>query len=508
MFNLSKKQYCDAVRCPKMLWLKNNKPEVFDEAAVDQSLLENGKKIRDLAKSYFGEYAEVPYDGDGSKMICKTKEFIDGGTPVIAKASFSYNGLFCSVDILKKSDAGYEIYEVKSSTTVYEQHSTEVKKCYKDDAAYQYYVLSKCGIQICRVCIVYVNKKYNFSSADGLDLKQFFNFEDITDEVRQKMPEVEANIERFREYMDQNEEPADAIGEHCKKPHECGCWQYCTRHLPKPNVFDITGRGREFPLSTKIKYYRQGTISFEDLSKCPDVTQKQMLQIEHQLKDLPPHVEKENIQDFLNELSYPLYFLDFEAFPPAIPQYDNSKPYEKITFQYSLHSIEAEGGELKHTEFLAYPGADPRRAVAEQLCRDIPENVCVLAYHASFEKGRIKELSNLYPDLATHLLNIHGNIKDLEVPFQDKHYYTRAMQGLTSIKVVLPALFPNDPELDYHNLEGVHNGLDASATFAAMAEMSQEELERSRQQLLKYCGLDTLAMVKIWQKLKEAVANP
>ena len=121
-----------------------------------------------------------------------------------------------------------------------------------------------------------------------------------------------------------------------------------------------------------------------------------------------------------------------------------------------------------------------------------------------FEKGRIRELVDLYPDLAEHLMNIHDNIRDLMIPFQKGWYYSRAMEGSYSIKYVLPALFPDDPELDYHNLEGVQNGGEAMDMFARMQKMDPEELEKSRVQLLKYCCLDTYAMVKVWMKLLES----
>ena len=143
--------------------------------------------------------------------------------------------------------------------------------------------------------------------------------------------------------------------------------------------------------------------------------------------------------------------------------------------------------------------------MAEQLCRDIPRGVCTLAYNMAFEKARIKSLAALYPDLADHLTDIHDHIADLMVPFQKKHYYTAAMQGSYSIKYVLPALFPDDPDLDYHSLDGVHNGAEASAAFAAMAKMGPEELAACRENLLKYCGLDTFAMVRVLEKLKEKV---
>lgn len=299
--------------------------------------------------------------------------------------------------------------------------------------------------------------------------------------------------------MKQTEEPTDDIGEHCFSPYTCGFFGYCSRHLPTPNIFDVAGAR----VSTKFKCYRQGIVSFEDLNKCSLLSDTQYKQVEHELFDYPLYIDKESIRGFMKTVSYPLYFLDFESFQPAIPLYDNSHPYEQIVFQYSLHYIEHEGGELKHKEFLAYPGEDPRRRLAEQLCTDIPLDVCTTAYNMGFEKGRIRGLAEIYPDLSEHLMNIHDNIVDLMVPFRKKWYYRKEMQGSYSIKYVLPALFPDDPTLDYHNLEGVHNGGEASDAFAKMADMTKEEIEATREHLLKYCRLDTFAMVKIWEKLKE-----
>ena len=300
--------------------------------------------------------------------------------------------------------------------------------------------------------------------------------------------------------MRQKEEPDDGIGQQCFSPYVCGFFGYCTRMLPNPNVFDLSGMQNR----SKLKYYSQGKVSFQDLEG-EKLNVGCLLQIVHELHDISDHIEKAKIEEFLNKLSYPLYFLDFETFQPAVPLYDNSTPYEQIVFQYSLHYIEEAGGNLKHREYLAYPGEDPRRKLAEALCTDIPENVCVLAYNMGFEKGRIRSLAGLYPDLYDHLMNIYNHIEDLMIPFRQKEYYTRAMKGSYSIKYVLPALFPEDPELDYHNLEEVHNGTEASATFSQMAEMTPEQLESSRKNLLKYCGLDTYAMVKIWEKLQETV---
>jgi len=78
------------------------------------------------------------------------------------------------------------------------------------------------------------------------------------------------------------------------------------------------------------------------------------------------------------------------------------------------------------------------------------------------------------------------------------------MKGRSSIKVVLPALVP-EMQKAYKELELVQNGGDAMNVFPKLATMPQEHRDRYRCALLKYCELDTLAMVKVLEKLKKAV---
>ena len=158
-----------------------------------------------------------------------------------------------------------------------------------------------------------------------------------------------------------------------------------------------------------------------------------------------------------------------------------------------------------HKEYLAEVGIDPRRELAERLIKDIPTNVCVLAYNMGFERGVIKHLAEQFEDLRENLMKIHDNIQDLMLPFRHREYYQKEMEGSYSIKAVLPALFPNEPELNYHNLPVVHNGIEAQNIFASLSSKTKEEQQIIRDGLLKYCKLDTLAMVKVWEKLKEFI---
>ena len=497
--NFSKSKYCGLWQCPKIAWLRKYKPEQFTQ---DDSLAERmrvGNEIGDLVKGLFGPYVDVTVrDGeqlDLTEMSRRTTTEIAKQTPVICEAAFSWQGLYCAVDILRREGNGWAIYEVKSST-----HPE--KDVYLADVAYQTYVLAHCGISVTGIYLVTLNSEYVYDGT--LHMDELFRITDVSDQVAVELPQVENNIAIAQDFLSKQTEPDTPLSKSCRSPYNCGFWNYCTRGLPKPSVFDLYRTA----FSKKLSYYERGLVSYADLRSEPGITKPiHRMQINHALSEREAEIDRENIRSFLDKLSFPLYFLDFETVQPVIPKYVGTKPYAQIPFQYSLHYIEREGGELQHKEFLAEPGADPRRPLAERLCEDIPMDVCVTAYNKAFECTRLKELAETFPDLAEHLLNIQSHIVDLLVPFQSGWYYNRAMGGSFSIKSVLPALFPDDPELDYHNLEEIHHGGEAMAAFPAMEHMDTQQLERTRRNLLKYCGLDTYAMVKVWEKLREAAGT-
>lgn len=496
--NFSKSKYCNFIQCPKIVWLQKYKPEEYIIDESTKARMEAGSQIGDVAMGIFGDYIDVTtYTNeklDLKKMIEKTNKLIKSNQEIICEASFNYDGLYCAVDILKKETNGYSIYEVKSSTDYLKHYE------YIVDVAYQKYVLNKCGINVVSTNLVLINNQYVF---DGkLDLNKLFKVINIDDLVNHELKDVENNLNIAKSILENENEPNIDISLRCNTPHRCAFWQYCSKHLPKPSVFDLYRTN----FDKKIEYYKNGIISLEDLKKTNHfLGHVQDLQIKHSTEDLPDHIDVAGIKKFLNTLTYPLYFLDFETMQPVIPEIIGTRPYQQIPFQYSLHYIESPNGEVKHKEFLAESGKDPRRAIAESLCKDIPLDSCVLAYNKKFECGRINELANDFPDLRNHLININNNIKDLIDPFQSGLYYTKSMGNSFSIKNVLPTLFPNDSELDYHNLEDIHNGTEAMTIFPKIKDLPEEEQERARYNLLKYCELDTLAMVKIWQKLHSLI---
>ena len=494
--NFSKSKYCSFCQCPKILWLNKYKPEEKKEDPSKQERFEKGNVVGDLAMQLFGEFVEVTaFDQDGNldmaKMIETTSECLKNGTINICEASFAPKGHFCSVDILHKEKDGYAIYEVKSST--------HVSPVYITDVAYQKYVLEKCGIKVTGTYVVHINSDYVFDGS--LEVQKLFTIKDVWALVEEesKNHDIDADLIKMNEICECENEPNIDLSINCREPYECAYWEYCSRHLPKPNVFDVY----KMSFGKKIEAYQNGYFEFGDVRQAVKLNKMQKRQLDFVLKNIDEHIDKDGIKSFLDTLTYPLYFLDFETMQLTIPEYPNSKPYQQITFQYSLHYIENEGGEIKHKEFLGESGVDPRRALAEQLVNDIPTDACVLAYNKGFECGRIKELATLFPDLSDSLMKIRDNIKDLIDPFHDGYYYNQAIGNSFSIKSVLPAMFPNDPELDYHNLEGVHNGGEAMSLFPKIKDLPLDEQAVARKNLLKYCELDTYAMVKIFLKLIE-----
>ena len=506
MSTLSKSKYTLSCQCLKALWLRCNKPE---EAVVDAALearFAAGSQIGKMARSLFGDYTDTTaYTNDGqldiSAMIRTTQQLMQSGCDVICEAAFSTPNHYCAVDILRKTAHGWAIYEVKSSTShmiVKDPEKTFGK--YAADIAYQRWVLEQCGVNVTETYLVTVNSDYVYMGQ--LDIQQFFNIVPMDAIASNEYLKVPNQVTMALQTMGDSQEPEMDLSANCNKPYKCAFWKkYCTKHLPTPSVFNLYGVGCNF--NQQLKLYKQGIISYEALAQ-QSLGPIQTLQVNSWLNQ-QEYINQAGIMTFLNKVSYPLYFLDFESMQPAVPIYPNSKPYMQICFQYSLHYIEQEGGELKHKAFLAKSnGQDPRRELAESLCDDIPRDACIMAYNDPFEKTRIKEMASIFPDLEGHLMNIHDHIIDLLIPFREGNYYRPDMGGSFSIKVVLPSLFPNDSELDYHKLsELVQNGGDAMTIFPKMKDMHPEEEQTARKALLEYCKLDTYAMVKIWRKMIE-----
>ncbi|MGH2308137.1 DUF2779 domain-containing protein (plasmid) [Arcobacter cryaerophilus gv. pseudocryaerophilus] len=489
---LSKSLYTRGLQCQKSLWLKkHNKNVLAKPDSKAEAIFQNGNTIGDLACKLFPNGIEIPYDNTTFEdKINLTKQYINEGYENIYEATFKFDDILIMVDILNIKDNSITINEVKSST--------QVKDVYLHDASIQYYVLNGLGYDVKKVNIIHINNEY--IRGKELDINQLFSIVDVTYEVKELQANIKNNLEIFRKTLTKDEEPNIDIGTHCNDPYECDAKNYCWNHIPQYSVFDIS----RLKSQKKFELYKNGIIEFKQITDINSFSISQQIQIKSEINNVEI-INKEAIKDFIDTLTYPIYHLDFETFQQAIPEFEGLSPYQQIPFQYSLH-IEHKDGTLEHKEYLALDGIDPREQIAKRLVEDIPSNVTVLAYNMGFEKGVIRKLASSFANLSDKLMAIHDNCKDLMTPFQNKDYYHPNMKGSYSIKYVLPALVP-EFENAYKELDLIHNGGEAMEAFANFSNITDEKLkQRYRDSLLEYCKLDTLAMVKILEKLRESVS--
>lgn len=489
---LSKSQYIRGLQCHKSLWLYKNKPELRDiPNQAQESLFNTGYDVGDLAKQLFPNGLEIEFDSSNFDwMIAKTKELILNGCEVIYEATFKENGIFAMADILVKNGSYWDIYEVKASTNVKEYHL--------NDASVQWYSLSNV-INLNKIYIVHINNKYE--RIGDLNIKELFSIVDITEEVQNRQYQIPFNIEQM-DLMLQNDMPNIDIGTHCSNPYSCDFEGHCWKHIPSPSVFNLYWMNG----AKKFEMYYKGLITYEDIPSDFALNTTQKLQVET-FKSNEPYIDKSLIKDFIQTVKFPINFFDFETFQNAIPRFEKQRPYMQIPFQYSLHILH-EDGRLEHKEFLGDENSDPRDVLINQMLNDISQNGSIIAYNQSFEITRIKELANYKIEKKDELLALFDRFVDLIVPFRGRGYYHPDFNGSFSIKSVLPSMFPNNDELNYKKLGSIQNGGDAMDTFANLHLLKDKsKRDEIRKDLLAYCHLDTLAMVRIFEKLKEIVKN-
>ena len=526
---LSKTTFKTGHRCERALWLDFHKPELADERFGDSST-ELGSEVGILARQYFPDTKLIDTFDENDPMrlqkAAKETEQWLNLSPCIAEATFFRGPHKCQVDLLKRYANGtYALIEVKSACNVREKNkAARVREDYLLDVGFQLWVLKGADIPVSKVYIMHPYKEFRL---DGeLDLESYFTFEDVSDEAAVIAANIadSGEIEKMLDVALAYTEPSCKCGKQCCSP-KC---QYLGHCLPEANLDDSVVWVGGIARQKAISLIQSGIVTMANLlanekaeaeeaatsgAKHKGLAEKTILQLAGK-----PSVDKSRLRDWLTPLEgKTLYWLDFETWQLPIPRFQGDKPWEQVPTQYSLHVTTPEG-KVRHSEFLAQAGSDPWDGIAEHLAANIPANAVIIAYNKSFERDRIRSMTAKKPDLANRLLssigegnNPEGKLVDLIEPFNKGMVYMPAMKGSRSIKVTLPALFPDDAGLDYHNLINhgdasplVQNGSMAMEAFAGLENMiDTAQVEATRENLLRYCELDTWAMVKIWLRLRE-----
>lgn len=487
---ITKTNYVSYCKCPKWLYLSIHKK---DEEEINEESIRKGNETGALARGLFGDFVLVGKDTlDINEKAEETKQYIEKNEEVICEASFIFRDLFCAVDILKKVDDGYEIYEVKSTTSLNDKNTL---LHYYQDVAFQCYVLTKLGYKVVGANLVLLNEDYvRFGPIDISGLFKIINIDEEKNYIKEK-EKVRDNLMKIRNIMNNAKEVDSPIISMCMNG-QCPFSKYCTKNIKEDSVLNLYSCRKRFVLNN------DGVDTFEKLLTQSEykLSEIQRRQIDFFLNDIKDtYVEKSNLNKFLANIKYPIYFLDFETINEAIPPFDNSGVYQQIPVQFSLHILQSDGS-LEHKEYVGNGVDDPRGDVFKYLLEYIKnDGGSIVSYNASFEKGRIAELSTL--EGCNEIIALNERFVDLLDVFRSGYIYNKDMRNSFSIKSTLPALFKDDAELNYKSLDEVHNGTEAMKVYNALRSLGKKEKESSIKNLLKYCELDTYAMVKLYQKM-------
>ncbi|HOU75921.1 MAG TPA: DUF2779 domain-containing protein [Candidatus Dojkabacteria bacterium] len=469
---ISKTDFIAYLDAPRHLWaIKHNKLTSLEISAFLRHLVKQGDDVEILAEKYIHKIL-MPKYGISIDDVILQPTHIDG--------SFQ-----ARIDVLIRNPRTkkWDMYEIKSSLKIDSTHIYDI--------TFQYLVFKE-KYEIGDKYIIHLNNKY--VRKGEIELDKLFEVENVNEDVdllKDKVWELRnealfvAQTENFTEVLN------------CIRPKDCPCLSICHPNLPNYSIYDINNlTGTESKIR---KLEKMGVKSIYDVPNDFILSTKQRFQIEV-AQSQKIYINNTKIQNELNKLNFPLYFLDYETFNPAIPLYNNYKPYQHITFQYSLHVKATPTSEYKHYEFIETNKVDPIPNLIASLRKNIGESGSIIVWYKPFETLRTKEMGELYPEFKDFCKNIVYRIYDLMNIFKKQYYLDSLTKGSCSIKQVLPTMAP---DLSYKDME-IAEGATAMTSWNKMVydkRLTEEQTNKFKNDLLKYCELDTLAMVRIYEKL-------
>ena len=487
MKNISKSKYIVGIGCPVWFWKEMNDPDSlpgYDEAT--EQLFATGHNVGELAKGLFPGGVDLPTE-DFGENIRKAEELVKE-RKILFEPGFSAKGLYCRSDVLVPLDDGsWELIEVKATT-----HAKDV---HHYDLAFQQYVLEACGLKISSTSVLHLNNQY--VRRGPLEIDKLFAKTDVTDGVLAELHNVEPNVARLREIQALPECPEVQMFGQCKAVYSCPV--HDELKLPDGHVTELNRGGKAAEVLMGM-----GVEMLRDVPEDFDLAVRQSIQVQG-AKTSQVHVEREPIREFIDGLKYPIWHFDFETVAFGVPEFDESRPYQPIPFQYSLHEEHADGTIIHH-EFLAVGEGDPRRALLETMKGQLGGTGSVTVYYQAFEKARLKEMARDMPEYAGWIGSVLDRVVDLYEVFGKYWYYNPSQRGSASLKRVLPAI----TDISYDGMQ-ISEGTAASAAFAGLRKAGETvgeydaEMAQLREALLTYCKQDTFAMVEILRKLRELI---
>lgn len=478
---MDKEAFTGAVTCLTQGWYLHRAPHEAPSPGLEWRFFV-GAQVARIARERLGTAPMLPRS-PVEDAVAATAETLARTEVLLAyEATFATENFVARADAVRRNGDVWDLIEVKSGKLPDNMSPEKVKSDYIDDIAFTTFVAQSAGPAIGRCVLILIRPDYRYGMPTGELLGEI----DVTDLAMDRAREFAAIAAEVAKSLNGDDRPEPALCPACK-----ACDFYASQcigvGIPDPVFLLPRLRGKRFD---QLRPY--GRISA--LPEDADLTEPQ------RRVATVFRTGKELIEPGLRHIdgvSWPAYYLDFESVNPAIPWFADDEPYEQIPFQYSVHVCDSPGHVIGHSQYIAPLDGDWRHALASQLLTDLGTNGSILMY-SPYEQRMIKYLARALPDLADRLLALLPRLFDLEPVFKDGYCHA-GFRGRTSIKETLPTMVK---ELSYEELD-VRNGSDAAALFALtrVGQYSAADWEERRAHLLKYCELDTFAMVRLHEEL-------
>lgn len=494
---ISKTTFLEYLYCPKNTWLKLHKPELLERFTLSEfelNLVEQGNEVEAYARNLFPGGVQVVTSGD--EACRETTRLMASRVPAIFQATFVIDGFIAKADVLawNKDKECWDLYEIKGTNSLKEDAR---ERDHVDDVVFQTSVLRRAGVKAGSQYVIHLNKEY--IRFGDLDIEKLFIKEDITEKAGRKLQEIEGLMEQAKKDLIRTDEPEGGCECHYEsRGNHCTTFAYSHPEVPEYGMHDLVRIGnskKKLVLMVDNEWYR-----LEDIPEDFELTDNQRHQIRAHLSG-KPHVSEDAAREELSKLNFPLYFLDYETYAPAIPMFDGYHPYQRIPFQFSLHILRSPDAKLEQFEFLKVSAEDPSEEIAKLLEQHIEPKGTVIVWFQTFEKGVHKEIGERLTQYRPLMERINSQVYDLMEIFSKRHYVHPGFRGSASIKKVLPVIAP---ELTYEDLS-IREGMQASNSWWEMitsgtSQARKGEIEKG---LKEYCGRDTYAMYVIWDHLRK-----
>jgi len=483
---ISKTKFMAGVQCLKRLYLLVHEPEIASQAeGAGEAIIQQGREVGFLARQLFPGGVEVGV-GSFEQALRTTKELLaNPEVPAIFEGAFEHQGVIVKTDILqRRNENQWRLVEVKSTVDLRDHHL--------EDVAIQSYVLSRSGLKLASVWLAHINRTYVLTGTT-VDPHQFFLFRNLTRRAQNLQRELTFRLRSQFRILAMPKPPEVPTGPHCINPVVCEFFHHCNHPLPNDHI----GYLPRLHASAMEQLQEMGVESIHEIPADFELSEFQR-RVCTAMQTGQPWFSAELKAEF-ESLKYPLYFMDFETVNPAIPRFPGMHPYDHLPFQWSVHVQTQPYAAPEHFEFLAMDSGDPRTVFISPLCEALGERGSIVVYNEQFESQRLWELAGWLPEYTQRIRDIQRRLWDL-LPVVRNHAYHPAFGGSFSLKAVLPALVP---EMSYEGME-VPNGQAAGLAWESMIRGNAVESERQtkRKALLDYCGQDTLALVRLLEKLR------